>query len=118
MDEGGRVCGEGVEDVPTLLSRGGYDGSDAGGKMRAPAMVRKPPEIFILTFIIRRSRSAFVGEGDGEVSEESQTSPLNLCSRIKRLCPGRCGARPRAPIALASGGWFRWKASPRRTMAL
>ena len=27
-------------------------------KVRAPAMVRKPPEIFILTFIIRRSRSA------------------------------------------------------------
>jgi hypothetical protein len=27
-------------------------------KARAPAMVRKPPEIFILTFNIRRSRSA------------------------------------------------------------
>ena len=26
--------------------------------VRAPAMVRKAPEIFILTFIIRRSRSA------------------------------------------------------------
>jgi hypothetical protein len=52
-----RGLDEGVEDVPALFSRGGYDGSD-GAKVRAPAIARKPLEIFILTFIIRRFRSA------------------------------------------------------------
>jgi hypothetical protein len=57
VDKGGWFRGEGLEDVPAcflaveMMAR-------RQAKVRAPAMVRKPPEIFILTFIIRRSRSA------------------------------------------------------------
>ena len=59
-----------------------------------------------------------VGEGDGEVSEESQDIAFELVQPDQEIVSGAMGARPRAPIALARGGWFRWKASPRRTMAL
>ncbi len=58
-------------------------------KVRAPAMVRKPPEIFILTFIIRRSRSAsIVGEGDGEVIEETQDIAFELVQPDQEIVSG------------------------------
>src|ERR1700722_2233370 len=66
----------------------------------APAIVRKPPEIFILTFIMRRSRSPrLLVKGTLKSWRKRRTSRLNWCSRFKRLCPGRSGVRPRAPAA-------------------
>ena len=88
-------------------------------KVRAPSRVRKPPEIFVLTFVILRSRSAsLLVKGTAKSLRNRRTSCLNLFNRIRRLCPGRCGARPRDPLRRASGGRLRWTASPRRTMAL
>src|ERR1700759_3118619 len=77
-------------------------------KVLAPAMVRKPPEIFVLTFIMRRSRSPrLLVKGTLKSWRKRRTSSLNWCSRFNRLCPGRRGVRPRAPAARLSGGCSR-----------
>jgi hypothetical protein len=57
LEEAARVCEEGLENIPTLLA-GGEMTERRRAKVWAPAMVRKPPDVFILTFIIRGPCSA------------------------------------------------------------
>ena len=55
--------------------------------------MRKAPEIFILTFIMRRACSArllvqVVGEGDGEVDEEAQDVVFELVQSDEQVVSG------------------------------
>src|ERR1700733_14644170 len=64
-------------------------------KVRAPARVRKPPEIFILTFIILRSLGLVVGERDGEIIEEAQHVGFELVQPDQEIM-SRAMGRPSA----------------------
>ena len=73
-------------------------------KVRAPAMVRKQPEIFILTFIIRKSPLGLVvGEGHGEVIEESQDIAFELVQPDQKIVSGAMG-RPSVRSDLSGEG--------------
>jgi hypothetical protein len=52
-----RFAGDGLDDVPALFLAVAMN-ERMVAKSVAPAMQRKPPEIFCLTFIMRASRSA------------------------------------------------------------
>src|SRR5271157_4508456 len=63
-------------------------------KSHAASKVRKAPEIFILTFIIRRACSArLLVKGTEKSTRERRASSLHSCTRMSRLCPGRCFVR-------------------------
>ncbi len=73
-------------------------------KVRAPAMVRKPPEIFHLD--LHHSQiplGLVVGEGDGEVSEESQDIAFELVQADQEIVSGAMG-RPSARSAPSGEG--------------
>src|SRR5271156_5860282 len=74
-------------------------------KIRAPSRVRKPPEIFILTFIIRRSCSArLLVKGTSKSVRKRSVSVLNFFSLSSRLWPGRCLRRPRVFDFVSNAG--------------
>jgi hypothetical protein len=82
-------------------------------KISAPPKVRKPPEIFILTFIMRMSCSAWLlVNGTAKSSVKRSTSALQWRKRSSRLCPVRRGGLPRAPGERTSGAWPSCKANP------
>ncbi len=65
-------------------------------KSQAASKVRKAPEIFILTFIMRKACSAgLLVKGTEKSTWKRKTSSLNSWSRMSRLCPGRCFVQPR-----------------------
>ena len=77
----------------------------SSAKIRAPSRVRKPPEIFILTFIIRRSRSArLLVKGTSKSVRKRSVSVLNFFSLSSRLWPGRCLRRPRVFDFVSNAG--------------
>ena len=67
-------------------------------KSCAPCSERNPPEIFIRSFIIRKSCSAwlFVNGTLSSLRNRNTDSRLAL-SRNARFCPGRRFLRPRRP---------------------
>ena len=95
---------EDLQDVETLLPRGRHDGPEERENPRA-LEVRKPPEIFILTFIIRRSRSArLLVKGTSKSVRKRSVSVLNFFSLSSRLWPGRCLRRPRVFDFVSNAG--------------
>ena len=79
-------------------------------KSSAPSGDRKPPEIFMRSFIMRTSRSAsLLLKGTPGSRRKRSVSLRRVRKRKSRLCPVRRGARPRVlpprfAMACASGG--------------
>ena len=73
-------------------------------KSAAPSGERKPPEIFMRSFIMRTSRSAsLLLKGTAGSIRKRSVSPRRASKRSSRLCPVRRGARPRVlPPGLAT----------------
>ena len=88
-------------------------------KVRAPAMVRKAPLDFHLDLHHPQVLlGLIIGEGDGEVSEESQDVAFELVQPDQEIVSGAMRRPSARSDPSGEGGRFRWKASPRRTMAL
>ena len=75
-------------------------------KVSAPAMVRKPPEIFVLTFIMRRSALAqIVGEGDlGKSWKEGEDVVPELVQPVQQIVSGAAAFGHARSAARLSGG--------------
>ena len=95
MDEVGRVCGEGLEDVPALFSRGGYDGSDASEGACACHGSETAGEFHLDLHHSQVPLGLVVGEGDGEVIEEAQDIAFELVEPDQKIVSGAMG-RPSA----------------------
>ena len=91
MDEGRRGCGEGLEDVPALLWRGGDDGAEAG-EGPCPGHCSEAAGDFHLD--LHHPQIPFglvVGEGDSEVIEESQHIAFELVQPDQKIVSGSMG---------------------------
>ena len=118
MHEVRRICGEGLEDVPTLFSRGGYDGSDASEGARAGHGSEAAGDFHLDLHHSQVLLGLVVGEGDGEVSEESQDIAFELVQPDQEIVSGAM-RRPSAGSDLSGERRLvAMEASPRRTMAL
>src|SRR5258708_24439134 len=85
--------------------------------MATPCSVRKHPETFCWTLIMRRSRSAWLlSKGTAKSSRKRSTAHLPPESRSSRLRAGLCLARPDVRLdgsdwLGARGGGLAWEAS-------
>src|SRR5271157_1616693 len=95
LDKGGWACGEGLEDVPTLLSRGGYDGAEAGEGPRAGHCSEAAGDFHLDLHHPQILLGLIVGEGDGEVVEESQHIGFELVQPDEEIV-SRAMRRPSA----------------------
>ena len=84
----GWVCGEGLEDVPALFSRGGYDGSDAGEGARAGHGPEAAGDFHLDLHHSHVPLGLIVGEGHGEVVEESQDIAFELVQPDQEIVSG------------------------------
>ena len=91
MGEGGWGCGEGLEDVPTLFSRGGYDGSDASEGARAGHGSEAAGDFHLGLHHSQVPLGLVVGEGDGEVIEETQDIAFELVQPDQKIVSGSMG---------------------------
>ena len=103
MGEVGWVCGEGLEDVPALFSRGGYDGADAGEGSRAGHGSEAAGDFHLDLHHPQVALGLIVGEGDGEVIEESQDIGFELVQPDQEIVSGAMG-RPSARSDLSGEG--------------
>ena len=120
LAEGGWICGEGLEDVPTLFSRGGYDGSDASEGARAGHGSEAAGDFHLDLHHSQVPLGLVVGEGDGEVSEELQDIAFELVQPDQEIVSGAMG-RPSARSAPSGEGRLvsmEGEPAPALTMAL
>ena len=85
---GGWLVGP-IQDVPAVLSGGGDDGSEGGEVLGGGEGAEGAGDLHFDLHHAERLLSQVVGEGNGEVDEETQDVSLNLCNRMRRLWPGR-----------------------------
>ena len=72
MGEVERIAGEGLEDVPAALSGGGDDGSEGGEVLGGGEGAEGAGDLHFDLHHAERLLSQVVGEGNGEVDEETQ----------------------------------------------
>ncbi len=104
MDEGGGGCGEGMEDVPALLSRGGDDGAEAGEGPRAGRGSEAAGDFHLDLHHPQVPLGLVVGEGDGQVIEESQDIAFQLVQPDQEIVSG-AARRLSARAGLSGEGW-------------
>ena len=91
---------ENLEDVPVLLSRGGDDGAEAGEGPRAGHCSETAGDFHFDLHHPNVPLGQIVGEGDGEVIEETQDIAFELVQPDQEIVPG-AARRPSARADLS-----------------
>ncbi len=106
------------EDVPTLLSRGGYGGAEVGEGPGAGHCSEAAGDFYLDLHHPQIALGLIVGEGDGEVIAETQHIAFELVQPDQEIVSGAMGC-PSAGSDLSGEGRLvsMEGESPRRTMA-